>query len=294
MRLAALAALAPTRRLVLAAVGVFVVSCVPLMVGVTADGTLHRLRRYGNALVLHGQVPYRDYSLEYPPGAIPLYAIPSLIWPSHHATVFRYIAALGWVLVIVLLAQLVYGAWPLFLVALVPLMLGPFSLMRFDQWPVVAVLAALIASCGAAPTLAFSLLAVGTLVKVWPLLLVPLFALYAWSRRAFLAYAAIVATGLLPFAMLAPRGAYKAFAWQTTSRHLHVESLGGSILLVLQRPLEVFFDAGSWSLRGSGADLVARASSGLGYWRSCSSRGSSGARGGRRGPADGRSLRPSP
>src|SRR5262249_37265059 len=147
------------------------------------------------------------------------------------------------------------------MVALVPLALGPFSLMRFDAWPAVAVLAALIAQLHRRTTLAYSLLAAGTLVKVWPIMLVPVFLIYDRSRRAVLAFAGILVVGLLPFALISPRGAYKAFAWQTTSRHLHIESVGGSILLVLQRPLDVFFDAGSWSVSGWGADLVAHASS---------------------------------
>ena len=38
---------------------------------------LHLYRRYGDAL-LAGHVPYRDFFVEYPPGAIPLFAGPSL------------------------------------------------------------------------------------------------------------------------------------------------------------------------------------------------------------------------
>src|SRR4029079_8554489 len=64
--------------------------------------------------------------------------------------------------------------------------------------------------------------------------------------------------GRVPFAVIAPQGAYKAFTWQTTSRHLELESIGASVLLVLQRPLEVFYDAGSWSVGGSGADTIGR------------------------------------
>ena len=41
------------------------------------DGDTAELRRYGDA-VLAGQVPYRDFRLEYPPGAIPFFTVPSL------------------------------------------------------------------------------------------------------------------------------------------------------------------------------------------------------------------------
>ena len=33
--------------------------------------------RYGNAM-LHGHVPYRDFGVEYPPGALPVFAAPAI------------------------------------------------------------------------------------------------------------------------------------------------------------------------------------------------------------------------
>ena len=35
-------------------------------------------QRYGNAIA-HGHVPYRDFQVEYPPGALPLFALPGLV-----------------------------------------------------------------------------------------------------------------------------------------------------------------------------------------------------------------------
>src|SRR6185436_17211194 len=34
--------------------------------------------KYGDA-ISNGQVPYRDFGLEYPPGALPVFAVPSLL-----------------------------------------------------------------------------------------------------------------------------------------------------------------------------------------------------------------------
>ena len=39
-------------------------------------------QRYGNEIA-HGKVPYRDFELEYPPGALPMFALPGLAQPGH-------------------------------------------------------------------------------------------------------------------------------------------------------------------------------------------------------------------
>ena len=35
-------------------------------------------QRYGDAIVNGNQVPYRDFAVEYPPGALPAFVVPSL------------------------------------------------------------------------------------------------------------------------------------------------------------------------------------------------------------------------
>src|SRR2546427_13261668 len=39
-------------------------------------------QRYGNAMA-DGKVPYRDFDVEYPPGALPVFALPGLAEPGH-------------------------------------------------------------------------------------------------------------------------------------------------------------------------------------------------------------------
>src|ERR671936_1233632 len=38
-------------------------------------------QRYGNSIA-DGKVPYRDFELEYPPGALPMFALPGLAEPG--------------------------------------------------------------------------------------------------------------------------------------------------------------------------------------------------------------------
>lgn len=236
-----------------AAVAVFAVSCV-LLWDARPDGDVAELHRYGHA-VLDGQLPYRDFPIEYPPGAIPLFTLPAL---GHYVTWFRLENAVAWAAVILLVAALrPSNRLLLGLVALTPLALGGFTLMRFDAWPTALALGALLALLRRRPTLALVLLALGGLVKVWPLVLVPLFVLYGVPRRALAWGAAVLAAGLLPFVALAHGATYNAVA-QQANRHLQLESIGSSLLLALGRPVRVFFDAGSWNVAGSGADTLAK------------------------------------
>ena len=110
-----------------AAVGVFAVSCLFLF-GAKPDGDALELGGYGHA-VLDGRLPYRDFPLEYPPGSIPFFTLPAV---GHFLTWFRLENALGWAIVVVLVALLTSRVWPPFAVALVPALIGSFTLMRFD------------------------------------------------------------------------------------------------------------------------------------------------------------------
>ncbi len=76
------------------AIVLFVVSWLVLHVGFythkqVIDTPVYQ--RYGNAIA-DGKVPYRDFDLEYPPGALPVFALPGLAEPGrdqHVSTGFR-------------------------------------------------------------------------------------------------------------------------------------------------------------------------------------------------------------
>src|ERR1044071_5744746 len=54
---------------------------------------LHLYRQYGDAL-LDGRIPYRDFFVEYPPGAIPLFAAPSLAPGGWYDDLFKVLMTL--------------------------------------------------------------------------------------------------------------------------------------------------------------------------------------------------------
>ena len=231
------------------------------------DGDTLELGRYGDA-VLNGQVPYRDFRLEYPPGAVPFFTVPSL-GPEHaYLTIFRIVAIAGVLAGLLLLALLLdrlgssrawsYGA--VAFAAVAPALLGAFALKRFDMWPAAMCVGVLLLLLADRPLWAFALLAVATLVKTYPAALLPV-ALLAVDRRvrprAFAAFCAVGLVVLLPLAAIAHVGLYNSYSGQW-NRHLQLETIGSSVLLVFHRSMRIAFDSGSWSDFGSGADAIAK------------------------------------
>jgi uncharacterized membrane protein len=259
-----------TRRLTPAVVGIvtFLVTSPFLFGGGSGDGDIPVFRSYGDR-VLAGQVPYRDFHPEYPPGAFLFFVIPSFAPERQYLVVFQLLAALGIVVGLVLLARLVerlgattwlqYGA--LVYAGLTPILLGGFTLRRFDMWPAALCVGVLILLLDERPVWALALLGVGAMTKFYPVLLLPV-ALLAVEHgrriRAFVAFCAGAFVAAAPFAVVGHGGLYNSAKGQA-DRHLHLDSIGSSVLLVLHRPVRLAFDGGGWSVFNAGADAAARA-----------------------------------
>jgi Glycosyltransferase family 87 len=205
---------------------------------------LHLYRQYGDAL-LDGRLPYRDVFVEYPPGAIPLFAAPSLASGGLYDPLFKVLMTLCAVatiyLVVLVLARrgaaLSELAAAAVFLALVPIALGPVSLNTYDAWPALLTVAALAALVYGRGTLALSLLGVAFAAKLYAVALVPL-ALIRIGRkgawRALAAFLAVAAVLTVPWVALSPHGVWKSVDAQL-GRGLHAESLGGSVLLAGDR-----------------------------------------------------------
>jgi uncharacterized membrane protein len=249
-----------------AGIAAFVVTCPLLFRGGGNDGDIPVFRYYGH-LIRTGSVPYRDFHPEYPPGALALFTLPSLISERHYLAIFRILSAIGVVVLLVLLGILAerlhagrtvsYAA--LVFAGLAPALLGAFMLRRFDMWPAAICVGVLILLLDRRPVPALALLALGAVVKVYPLALLPV-ALLATPRAARLrALAAFCVVGLVvmvPFAVIGHAGLYDSVVGQA-DRHLHVDTIGSSILLALHRPVRLAYDGGGWSDFGGDAGAVA-------------------------------------
>ena len=227
--------------------------------------------QYGDATA-HGAVPYRDFQLEYPPGALPVLILPSLGHEGDRSTYdvwFDREMFVCWCLVLLGVA-LVSRSWlPLAVVAATPVLVGPVMFSRFDSWPTALTVLALAAFVRSWLPAAAVLLGVAIAAKLWPFVLLPVFAVRLGRRRgsAFAAGTVAVAGAIFaPFAVLAPGGVWHSFH-QQLFRPLQIESLGGAVLIaahhVFGLHVRVVSTYGSQNLSGTLAHVVQVVSTGL-------------------------------
>jgi hypothetical protein len=239
-------------------------------------------RAYGEAVV-HGEVPYRDFDVEYPPGALPVFVLPAVGSPSEHGYRTRFdllmlVCGIGAVAAVAAaLGALGAGStrllWALAFTGVTPLLLGSVLLTRYDLWPAALAAAALATLCAGRNRLSLALLGLATAAKVYPAVLAPLFVAHVWRRRGAREAGVAAGIGLVvtaaifaPFVALAPGGVRDTVVRQTT-RPLQIESLGSAVLLAAHHlfglGLRVDFSHGSQNLGGSLPDAVGAAESAL-------------------------------
>jgi hypothetical protein len=205
---------------------------------------------YGDAIVHHGLVPYRDFPVEYPPGALPVFALPSFV--GSYASSFAWLMAACGVALVLVVGRVRRGA--AFYVAVAPLLVGSLILSRFDLWPALLAAAALVAFLRDRDGVGWALLGAAVAAKLWPLVLVPL--ALAWSvrrghARAPFAGAAVAGAIFVPFAVIAPHGLWSSLSGQL-SRPLQIESLGAALFTTFGNP-RTLTSHGSQNIAGHGA-----------------------------------------
>jgi hypothetical protein len=232
-------------------------------------------RTYGERIV-SGDVPYRDFVVEYPPGALVPFVIPALLSSSQdgYDRTFEALMILALIAasVLVVLALVALGASTLNIVLSVGAflagvaLLGHFVLTRFDLYVAVVTLAAVCAILHRRRTLGPVLLGLAIATKIYPAVLLPLFVARTWRREgrasALRGLALSVGTALaiyLPFAILDLDGVVQS-VWRQLGRPLQIESLGSGVLLALYNAFGMQLDwasgAGSQNLTGTVATVA--------------------------------------
>ncbi|WP_205696237.1 glycosyltransferase 87 family protein [Conexibacter sp. SYSU D00693] len=192
-----------------------------------ADDRISDLYVYSvvDGLVSGGAVPYRDFDFEYPPLALG----PLLLGGGSEAA-WTAIAAVA-LAAMQLAAPSRRAAW---LLVLVPLLAGALVRTKFDLVPAAFAVGGLTLLLRARPAWAGAVLGLGTLVKLWPALLVGVAVVWLRDRRALVhagAAAATVLAGCLPFLVLG--GFPGALLHFHLDRPVQLESSPASVLFAL-------------------------------------------------------------
>jgi hypothetical protein len=273
------------RRLLVGAAGLFLVALTLLHWGwYQHDLILDTIEyhRYGDA-IMHGRVPYRDFPLEYPPGALPAFVLPAIGLPAK--TVYNRefqllmalcgvgaLAAMWWALrSLGATAERTAAALSFF--ALAPLVLGSVILYRYDLWPAALTVAGLAAVLARRERVGFAALGLGVAAKAFPAVVLPPALVYVWRTRGrreallcLASAAAVAAVAVVPFLALAPHGVWDSIVQQTT-RPLQIETLGSALLLAAHHlwglALTMRSSHGSQNLVGSTPHAVGSVSSAL-------------------------------
>jgi hypothetical protein len=211
-------------------------------------------RGYGEA-IRAGEVPYRDFAVEYPPGALPAFVAPTYFGDYDRA--FGALMALCGAACVVLVALGGARLWGIGFVAVSPLLVGSLALSRFDFLAAAVTAAALVALLRDRHRLGWALLGAAVAVKLYAGVLVPLAIVWTLRRRGDRELALAVALGAAvlvaafgPFLALAPHGVWESLSGQA-SRPLQIESLAASLLTTFADP-EVVTSHGSQGLAGYG------------------------------------------
>jgi hypothetical protein len=228
----------------------FVIACLLVRGGPfdsTQYGDVHLYATYGGNMA-SGHWPYGDFFDEYPPLAQPLFLFVHYL-PGSYAHAFRWTMALfgAGALALLIASMASIGASRLRLAVaagtagIAPLVVGPIFLNAYDLWPALLTAAALLAFVQRRERTTYVLLALAVAAKVYPVVLLPLALIETWDRggkvlvrRSLLWFVGTLLVVHLPFAIVGPGGLRFSY-WDQLKRGLEVESLGGAVLLVLDK-----------------------------------------------------------
>lgn len=202
--------------------------------------------------LMQGQVPYRDFPLEYPPLALLWFVLPHLVklGQSLSFAEYKWLFMLQNVLlsiaIAILLVQVVSRLQPkrssvmaLRFYLLLVVISAPMLLWRYDLFPALLTQLALLCVLVGRPTQSGIWLGFGIAAKLYPVVLLPIFSTYYLVRKKYRALFGLLLGSvgatcltLLPFALMA-RGELLSFLRYHEMRGLQIETLpAGAILLM--------------------------------------------------------------
>ena len=209
-------------------------------------GDVTEFFKYSSKIV-HGSLPYRDFAVEYPPLALVCFTIPRLVTstPCAYHWAFSVEILVFDLMALFLLSKLSRGLGinPIAAMVIYTLLIigiGPLVINRFDLIPAVMVLACLYAFSRGKYGLAWAVLALGVMTKIYPIVIAPIFLIYELSQHRYKEVlmeiglsALIVEIIIVPGFFISPAGLINSFLVQM-HRGLQLESTYSSFILLFQ------------------------------------------------------------
>ncbi|HSW58739.1 MAG TPA: glycosyltransferase family 87 protein [Dehalococcoidales bacterium] len=223
--------------------------------------------------IIQGQMPYRDFALEYPPFSLLFFILPRLLTDQWIIFSVLYqmetwiFALLGLWYVYKIARRLGKSPWQL----MAPytagiLVIGPIIGQQYDIFPAVMTLISVYYFWTGKHKTAWIWLALGVMTKLYPAVLAPVYLIiYLKNRQIRPLISGVAAFGivclsiLLPFLIAGPQYLMSLVDYHSL-RNIQLESLYSSILLVCYKTgllqVSLSYEFGSWNLAGSLANIL--------------------------------------
>jgi uncharacterized membrane protein len=229
--------------------------------------------------VISGQIPYRDFNLEYPPLALVFFILPRLLtdqWPSFSILYQLEVLIFAWLglwVVYKIARRLGKEPWKLMApYTLGILAIGPILGQQYDIFPAVMTLFSFYYFWMGQHKTSWLWLALGVMTKLYPAVFIPLY-LIIYLRNGqirplvsgMVTFALACLVLLSPFLVTGPQNLISLVTYHS-QRGIQIESLYGAFLLLADKlgltSVSLGFSYGSWNLSGPLADKF----SGLSTW----------------------------
>lgn len=235
----------------------------------TNSNDIATYRRAGEG-ILAGELPYRDFFIEYPPGGLPFFVPPAALseYPWSYAGYFASEMALVLIATLVLTALAArrlrgWWAWPL--PALVftagALLLYPVAVTRYDPVVALTLSAAILGAASGGRTgnlLAWASLGFGAVAKLVPALAVPALAAISGRRATItgsVVFLAVIGVFALPAILSGATGLERSLEYHA-ERGLQIESVAASLLIKLGLVRDAAFQYGAFEVLGGMAEFA--------------------------------------